>query len=285
MSLLEKLQDIYTKSKLVYMAVRVLMALLVTSSAVGLPAFALFGWTVVDPGERGIYVRNGQIQGQVDEGFHPMIPLTDRVRTFDMRVQKYEVSNESRLRAITKEDINVYVEVAVRWNIRDDKLSYVYKNKARTQEALVQKVVQPAVQSAVSSQAGQYSAERIGSENRVAYEEDVREELNETLWRNGLKLNSVEIINVEYPEDAREKFRQEQKVETQKQIAEQKVEIAKKNAKRQRIQAEADAEAIEIRREALSEQYITYLRVQNINETDTVYVIPRNYNGTVETSS
>jgi Membrane protease subunits, stomatin/prohibitin homologs len=122
---------------------KVIVAISVVTAMVG----GLVGVQTVDPGERGVYVRNGEVMGTVTNGVHPTIPLIDRVRVFNMRTTTFSTTQD----ALTNDNINVNVSVTVRWDIRDGELERVYRDQAVNQEQLIELAVRDAVTSGIKN--------------------------------------------------------------------------------------------------------------------------------------
>jgi regulator of protease activity HflC (stomatin/prohibitin superfamily) len=234
-------------------------------SVISAPFAAVFGVAIVDPGERGVYVRNGEVRGTVDNGVHPHIPLTDRIRTFDMRTAVFR-TNAS---ALTDDDINVEVAVTVRWDIRTQRLLHVYRNVAVSQEALVDKAVTDAVVSGIKT-SRRFDAENLSSDE---YRTAVKERIENRFEPRGLVLRSVTIDNIEYPPSVQKKFREQQESAAQKQIEQNKLEASRTRAERRIVEAKNRRRIIEIQSEPLTPEYIAYIRAKNIDSTDTVYVV------------
>lgn len=248
------------------------VAALFAGSGKGIMAFTVVmgliggvaGLAIVDPGERGIHVRNGEVIGTLSNGAHLTVPLFDNVRTFNMRTQKYTVN---KTRALTRDDINVKVSVAARWNIRDGKLKYIYKNVAVTQEALVDNAVEDAVLSSVKVSRN-FTAEELASSE---YKRQVRERAADELDDRGLELKTLTITNIEFPSSVEKKFREEQRSSAQVRIEQNKLEAEQTRAERKVLEAQTQRKQIQIKTSAITPEYIAYIRAQNIDKGDTVY--------------
>lgn len=244
----------------------------------------LLGASVVtNPGQKAIHTSGGEFRGVVGPGIHPGIPFYDSYQVFDMRQNLLERTGEDEVTAVTADDINVKVSLKVRWDIDDSQgLEEIYKETAKSQQALRKKVVLPAVEEAPRMCATTRVATEIVSTDRSEYRDCIRDRLRESFREEGLVVNEVELVNLDYPPSLQEKFERARQLEEQRKIAQQKVEIAKKESREKVVRAQAEAKAskeqakaIRTIRGELTDDYIRYYAIEEgLSNADTVYVVP-----------
>lgn len=231
---------------------------------------------VVNPGEQAVFVSGGQYQGVVGQGIHPGIPLYQHYQVFDMRQNLVEKTDDNAVKAVTADNINIKVELKIRWDIREDQsLGDIYKNIAKSQSNLKEKVVIPEVEEAPRLCANVRESEDIISTNREEYKKCIEDKLEDSLYSEGLVLRSVKIVNMNYPDSLKEKFEKSRNLEEKREIAEKKLKIARKESQTQVIRAEKRAEAIQKVRGELTDKYIQYYAIDSgLSNANTVYVVP-----------
>lgn len=256
------------------------LRLLLVLGVIGSGSFGfgmLLGSSVVtNPGEKAVKTSGGEFVGVVGEGIHPGIPMYDSYRVFDMRQNLVNKSGSNGVSALTRDNINVRVDLKVRWDISDDEsLERIYKEVAKSQDNLRTKVVVPAIEEAPRTCATQRTAVAIGTEDRTEYQQCIENRLEENLQDEGLTINSVEIVNVEYPRSLQNKFEERRNLEEQERIADRQLAITRKESEQQVIEAEKRAEAIRTVRSELSDDYVRYYAIEEgMSNANTIYVVP-----------
>lgn len=274
--------DLKTRDKaaITYYTVRIVMAVFLVSSASFGIGF-LFGSTeVVEPGEKAVKTSGGTFAGVHGPGINLGIPLYDQYTVFDMRHNLITKTGDDSVKAVTADNINVHIELKARWDIADGRsLEWVYKNIARSQSNLRQKVVLPALESSARLCANEMQSEAVISTKREEYVECTKERFASSVEEEGLVVPSLEVVNMEYPESLKEKFQEARSLEEEREIAEQKVEIAKTESRAQVVRAQNRAEAAKILSSRLSQEYLRYIYItEGLNSANTVYVVPADGN-------
>jgi len=224
------------------------------------------GTTIINPGEKGVRVNNGEVVGTMDNGVHMINPVTTNVHRFESRTSVYNKSAS----ALTADDVNAEITVTVRWDIKDGEYENIYQNTAINQEALRKNAVRDAVISGIKT-SRQYEAKNLSSKE---YSQSVKAEIEDRFANRGLIVRSVTIENIEYPPSVAKKFREQQEAEAQKKIAQNELEQSRIEAKKNLVEARNKREVIQTRTESLTPLYVDYIEAKNIDKSDTVYVVP-----------
>ena len=113
---------------------------------VGLVLISSF-WVIVPAGERGVWLRFGQVQSQIfTEGLHFVIPLVDSVARVSVRVQKQEIATE----ASSKDLQDVFSDVALNWHILPEQVNEVYR-QIGDENAVVNAILNPAIEEVIKA--------------------------------------------------------------------------------------------------------------------------------------
>lgn len=114
-------------------------------------------FVIIRAGERGVLMRFGQVQSQIlNEGIHPVIPLMDTVEKMSVQVQKQEISTEASSRDLQ----DIFTDVALNWHIIPEEVNLLFQ-QVGNQEAVIQRIINPAIEEVLKSVIAQYTAEEI----------------------------------------------------------------------------------------------------------------------------
>lgn len=206
----------------------------------GLVILANF-FVIVHAGERGVWMRFGQVQDQVlGEGIHPMIPLVDTVQKLSVRVQKQEISTEASSRDLQ----DVFTDVALNWHIIPKQANLLFQQVGPI-DATIEHIINPAIEEVLKAVIAQYTAEEtITRRNDVKAEVDWL--LTQRLAPYHLAVDDVSLIQTNFSQqfsdavEAKQIAEQEAKragflaIRATKE-AEAKVNLAKGEAEAQRL--------------------------------------------------
>lgn len=268
--------DTTQKATLGWWALRIAVTVFLLSSGSFGFGLLLGSSVVVDPGEQAVHTSGGQFVAVEGPGINPGIPFWDQYTVFDMRQNLLTKTGEDGIQAVTSDDINIDAQLKLRWDIADSQgLEEIFKEVAKTQDNLREKVVVPAIEEAPRLCANSRQAEAIITDDREEYKQCITDRVSQTLQREGLVLNSLEIVNMDYPQSLQEKFEESRNLEEERQIAQQQVEIAREESRAEVVRAENQAEAIQNIRGNLTDKYLQYIAIQDgLSNAQTIYVVP-----------
>jgi regulator of protease activity HflC (stomatin/prohibitin superfamily) len=182
---------------------------------------------IVNPGERAVLMKFGQVQDRVlSEGIHLIIPIVNTVEKLSVRVQKQEISAE----ASSKDLQDVFTDVALNWHIMPDKTNSIFQ-QIGNKTAIIDRIINPAVEEVLKAVMAEYTAEEIITKRR-AVKAEVDTFLTERLTPYYLAVDDISLVHVHFSE------RFGEAVEA-KQIAEQEAKRAGFMAIKAAKQAEA----------------------------------------------
>lgn len=242
------------------------------------------GWVIVAAGQQGAYTRTGDVRGNVDQGFHTKMPVIDRVHTFNTRSQEFtrtaksgagSSAGDGAIDALTKNGLNIRVDITVRYHIKGEQVDEIYEETARNEDELVNVVLKPTVQTAVRSTTNSYSSKNIYSTQREEFASDVEEKIRNGVEDKGIVIEEVQVKNIRLPDRVKDEIEKKQATEQRQETKENELEIARLEKQRKVIEAEGIAKSNQIIGSSLSESYLNWYFIQEgLEKGDTIYMIP-----------
>lgn len=201
---------------------------------------------VVDPGERGVKVRLGEVQSEVyDEGLHFKWPFIEDIKTVDIKTHKLQDSTN----VYTKDVQQAKANFAINYNPQPQNVNTLYQNIGQDYEA---KIIMPIVEGTIKDVIGKWNAQDLIA-NRQKAANQILTLLQEKLKGNYIKATNFELINIDYS-DAFEKAIEEKVTAEQNALkAKNKTVQVEEEARQKIISAEAEAKSMAIRAEALTQ--------------------------------
>jgi regulator of protease activity HflC (stomatin/prohibitin superfamily) len=234
---------------------------------------------VVGAGETGVYHLFGRVGDQeLKSGLHLINPLA-QVTKMSIRTEEYTMSitptegkkmgNDS-ITALTKEGLNVDLDITVLYHLVEDRASDVYKNLGLNYE---EKVIRPAIRASIREVVAQYEAKDIYSEKREEATLGLENYLKQTIEDRGIEVEQVLLRNVNLPEKLANSIQEKLQAEQEAQRMKFVLEKESQEAERKRIEAAGQRDAQKIINESLSEQYLDYLYINSLKDRQgTIYV-------------
>ncbi|MGA2668153.1 MAG: prohibitin family protein [Ignavibacteria bacterium] len=227
--------------------------------AIGI-AIILSAVVEVGPGEVGIQVLFGSVQSSVlHSGLNIINPLVS-VERMDIKTQAYTMSSahdegqmkgDDAITALSMDGLTLRLDVTVWYKLSEADAPQVYRSIGTD---YVDKIVRPAIRTALRDIAVLYSATDIYSNKREDYVHNVTKNLEEAFNGRGVVLERVLLRTVELPEMVRtaidEKIAAEQK-------AQQMVYVLQKErqeAERKKVEAQGISDFNRIVSQSITEQ-------------------------------
>lgn len=169
-------------------------------------ALFLMSLFVIPEGERGIVIRFGRVLKDNNEiarihepGLHFKMPLFDRVKTLDARIQTMDDQSD---RFVTSEKKDVIIDSFVKWHISDFGQFYLATGGGNilTAEALLQRKVADGLRAEIGSK----TIKEIVSEKRDQVMEDVLADSKESSKDLGIEVVDVRIKKINLPDEISE---------------------------------------------------------------------------------
>jgi regulator of protease activity HflC (stomatin/prohibitin superfamily) len=200
---------------------------------------------IIAPGERGILIQLGNIQGVFDPGLHFKLPLIQNVVTMDVRTQKSEV----KVGAASKDLQSIESVVALNYHIDPLKVDSLYQ-QIGTEYA--ERIIDPAIQESVKATTAQFTAEELITK-RPLVKDDIKAKLIDRLSSSYIAIDDFSIVDFQFSDSFNVAIEAKQTAVQTALKAENDLRRIEIEAKQQIETAKAQAESIRIQGEALKE--------------------------------
>jgi regulator of protease activity HflC (stomatin/prohibitin superfamily) len=230
---------------------------------VAIAAVIIFSAVVqVGPGEVGVQVLFGSVQDRtLPSGLNIINPLVD-VEMMDVKTQAYTMStaqDEGQLKgddaiwALSMDGLTIKLDVTVWYRLSETDAPQVFRTIGRD---YVEKIVRPAIRTALRDISVLYSATDIYSSKRDDFVKNVTKKLEEAFAGRGVILEKVLLRNVELPEKVRsaidEKIAAEQKAQQMVYVLQKE----KQEAERKKIEAQGISDYNRVVSQSITDQVL-----------------------------
>ncbi|OGF22007.1 hypothetical protein A2Y83_02875 [Candidatus Falkowbacteria bacterium RBG_13_39_14] len=234
---------------------------------------------IIPAGETGVYHLFGKVSGrEISSGLHFINPFAN-ITKMSIRTEEYTMSGavmEGRvkgndaIRALTKEGLEVGLDITVLYHLEEDKASDVYKDIGITYD---EKIIRPEIRAAIREIAANYNAVDIYTEKRTELTTKIQEKLVDVINPRGITIESVLLRNVALPAGLTKSIEVKLQADQEAQQMDFILDKEKKEAERKRIQAAGQRDAQKIINESLTDKYLDYLYINELKDRQgTIYV-------------
>ena len=214
----------------------------------------------VGPGQRGVLMTFGAVQkGVLDPGLHMRIPFVQTIKLLDVRIQK----SEEPQTAASKDLQDVTTKVAVNWSIDPKDAQWVYQ-QIGDEDAMVAKIIEPAVANTIKAVTAQYNAEEL-VEKRNQIRQQINDQIITTLATYKVTVEAVNITNFSFSREYAQAIEQKQVAQQKAQQAEYDLQRVKVEAQQRVADAEGQSQAQKLMQSTLTPDFIQYQAVQKWN--------------------
>ncbi len=235
--------------------------------------------TVIPAGQTGVYHLFGKVRDrEISSGIHLINPLASIVR-MSIRTEQYTMSittlegqrmGDDSIEALTKEGLKVHLDMTVLYHLVEERASDVYRDLGLNYN---EKIIRPEVRGAIREVIALYEAKDIYSEKREEAVQKIKERLQESIGPRGIDVETVLLRNVALPPMLTEAIENKLTAEQEAQRYDFVLTREEKEAERKRIEAGGQRDAQAIINQSLSDRYLQYLYIQNLqNREGTIYV-------------
>lgn len=203
-------------------------------------------WTTVQPGQRGVLIRLGEIQRVVEPGLVIKVPIIDRVAIVDVKTQKYS-SGETAMEAASSDSQDVYVKASFNYRILPGNAFEFYQRVSTKDYRST--VIAPIFEQSVKASTVNYEAESLLA-NRNNLKTDIENELTARLELYGIEVEGVNVENIDFRPEFRNAIERKAVAKQNLLAEERELEITKIQAQRAAEKAKGDAEAMLLQKEA-----------------------------------
>lgn len=200
-------------------------------------------YTIISPQQKGIIVRLGSINRQVDSGLNFKLPFIEKVVKLDIST----VAIKGTELGYSKDGQTVSFEATVNYAVDPSLVVNVYKEFNKDYES---RLILPAIKEAIKVTSSQYSAQGI-IDNRARLSSDMKTDLVKQISDRGFLVSSITITNIDF-DDAYENAIKNKQVQEQQALAQINITKQEDEKKKQEIlKAEALAEKTRLEAVAL----------------------------------
>lgn len=204
----------------------------------------------------------GSVQeGYLKSGLNFVNPLVS-VETMDIRTQAYTMSsvhdegqqtNDDAISTLSSDGLTLKLDVTIWYRLNEGDAPQVYRTIGTD---YVEKIVRPAIRTALRDVSVGYSATDIYSLKREDFVREVTKNLENAFTGRGITLERVLLRNVELPEKVRaaidEKIASEQRAQQMVYVLQKE----KQEAERKRVEAQGIADYNKIVSQSISDQVL-----------------------------
>jgi regulator of protease activity HflC (stomatin/prohibitin superfamily) len=251
------------------------------------------GLRVVPEGNTGVEIEQGKAVGELEPGWHWVLPVYQDVKTLSFRTETYTMSSsqssttiendarsEDALSVKTREGLNSQMDVSIRYRMERDKAQEVYTQLGMT-EAIVRKLIRPTAREEIRTAASRFSINEIYSENRSDFRAAVEDDIRNDFEEYGFIVQKVQIRNIRLPERVENAIEAKESVEQEIEKKQKEVEREKLEKERKIVEAEGDAEQNEILDRSLTKKVLVNRYINALESGDVrVAYIPIGESGT-----
>jgi regulator of protease activity HflC (stomatin/prohibitin superfamily) len=234
---------------------------------------------VVEAGQTGVYSLFGKVKDkELSSGFHLKNPFA-KVQKMSIRTEDYTMSNTElegekagadAITALTKEGLSVNLDMTVLYHLEEASASDVYRDVGLNYQ---EKIIRPAIRSTIREVIAQYDAKVVYSDKRKEAAQRIADNLRTRLGERGIILEDLLLRNVELPSDLRKSIEQKLQAEQEAQKMDFVLEKERKEKERKIIEAEGQRESQRIINESLTDRFLNYQYIKNLeNREGTIYV-------------
>jgi len=216
----------------------------------------------VGAGEVGVQVLFGSVQESVlHSGLNFINPLVS-VESMDIKTQAYTMSSmqdegqqkgDDAISTLSSDGLSLRLDVTILYRLNETDAPQVYRTIGTD---YVEKIVRPAVRTAIRDVSVSYSATDIYSVKREDFVRDVTKNLESAFNGRGIFLERVLLRNVELPEKVRaaidEKIASEQRAQQMVYVLQKE----KQEAERKRVEAQGISDYNKIVSQSITDQVL-----------------------------
>jgi len=215
---------------------------------------AATGFVVVKPGELAVVVTLGHAV-VYSPGSHFRTPFVSTVHVMSSKTQLISEKN----RIPTKEGLSVSLDVALLYRIDPLMAGELYTNVGTDYEKVV---IEPVAASVIRGLTSEKDAKALYSSGRHDLQNAIREELDETLGKHGIIVESVMLKDLELPESLSRAIEEKTKAEQEAERMQFVLQKERQEAERKAIEAQGVADFQRIVSEGISEQTLKWKGIE-----------------------
>lgn len=218
---------------------------------IGVVVLGLSACGQVNPGERAVFVKWGEIYDQCyKEGFYFYNPIASDMHEIDVKVQKHEIKTTGASSDLQ----DVHMVMIVNFTIDGDKCHLLYKTVGKD---FIERVLDPAGTEVAKATVAMFPVEKIIKE-RPRVRESIIAGLRARLDQYHIQVQDISLTNIDFSKEFARAIESKQIEEQNVQKAEYLRQQAVKEAERQVAHAQGQAQANALVRQSLTAELIQF---------------------------
>lgn len=237
---------------------------------------------IVPAGATGVYSLFGKVKDEeLRSGLHIINPFAS-VNKMSVRTEEYTMSaafsegrvkGDDSIQALTKEGLNINLDITVLYHLNEDSAADVYKNIGNNYD---EKIIRPEIRAIIRDTASIYTAAEIYGEKRNEFTQKIQDSLANNITKRGIGIESVLLRNVTLPTGLTKSIEEKLQADQDTKRMEFVLEKESKEAERKRIQAAGQRDAQKIINESLTDKYLDYLYINELKDRQGTIYVPVN---------
>ncbi|MFH0853910.1 MAG: prohibitin family protein [bacterium] len=234
---------------------------------------------IIPAGKTGVYHLFGKVRDEeINSGLHFINPFAN-ITKMSIQTEEYtmsrvategKVNGNDAIKALTKEGLEVELDITVLYHLEEQKASDVYKNIGVTFD---EKIIRPEIRAAIREITANYNAVDIYTEKRTELTQKIQGKLMDVINPRGIIVESVLLRNVTLPAGLTKSIETKLQADQEAQQMDFVLDKEKKEAERKRIQAAGQRDSQKIINESLTDKYLDYLYINELKDREgTIYV-------------
>ncbi len=232
-------------------------------------ALVLFGISssclvVIQPGETGVPVLFGKVQGETySSGLHLINPLVT-VERFDIKTQNYTMSGvhdegdkegDDAIRVLTSDGLEVVIDLTVLYRVREDQTPRILREIGLGYR---ETIVRPVTRTKIRDNAVGYDAVSLYSSRRDEFQARIFSEIQKIFTQRGLELEQLLVRNISLPNSVKQTIESKINAEQESQKMQFVLTKEKQEADRKRVEAQGIADYQKIISTNLTQNQLQY---------------------------
>lgn len=237
---------------------------------------------IIPAGETGVYHLFGKVRDtEISSGLHLVNPFA-RITRMSIRTEEYTMSSvrsegkvqgDDSIKALTKEGLNISLDLTVLYHLEEEKASNVYKDIGIN---FAQIIIRPEIRATIREIVATYNAVDIYAEKRSELTQEIQKRLEKVINPRGIIVESVLLRNVTLPAGLTQSIEEKLQADQDAQRMDFVLDKEKKEAERKRIQAQGQRDAQKIINESLTDKYLNYLYINELKDREGTIYVPLN---------
>jgi len=230
---------------------------------------------IIEQTEVGVVRIFGKVQDdELMPGFNLIIPFITNVIKIPVYEQTIEMIGDNAIKSLTNEGLEVKYDLAIQFIIIPSKASEVYSNLKDYNVWMASRV-----RGIGRDIIAEFKAEDLYTSKRNQIQDDMFNKLASQFEVHGISMKAVIIRNIDLPKSVVERI--EAKISAKQEAEKMEYVIQKEEleAERKIIEADGISKANKIISESLSDKYLSWYWIQNLDKHSDVIYVPIGNNG------